>query len=111
MPAAANWSRTLITRLVVADAVCALVAVAIGFEVRIGLSDMRMYLANSAVLALGWLASLAVQGSYEIRRIATGTREYQKVIRAGAALAGESLSEAPPGRPGPAWRSRPRRRG
>jgi exopolysaccharide biosynthesis polyprenyl glycosylphosphotransferase len=49
---------------------------------------VRLYLANSVVLALGWLASLAVQGSYEIRRIGTGTREYQGVVRAGAALAG-----------------------
>jgi exopolysaccharide biosynthesis polyprenyl glycosylphosphotransferase len=87
-PTTANWSRTLITRLVVADFVCALVAVAIGFEVRLGLSDVRMYIAASAALALSWLVSLAVQGSYEIRRIATGTREYQKVIRAGGALAG-----------------------
>jgi exopolysaccharide biosynthesis polyprenyl glycosylphosphotransferase len=43
---------------------------------------------SSAVLALAWVASLAVQRSYEIRRITTGTREYQGVIRAGAALAG-----------------------
>jgi exopolysaccharide biosynthesis polyprenyl glycosylphosphotransferase len=86
--ATAHWSRTLITRLVIADVVCALVAVSIGFEARLGLDDVRMYFANSAVLALGWVLTLAMQGSYEIRRIATGTREYQGVIRAGAALAG-----------------------
>ncbi len=88
IPIPADWSRTVVNRLVTADAICALVAVAAGFEARVGLADVRMYLANSVLLALGWLASLAVQGSYEIRRIATGTREYQGVVRAGAALAG-----------------------
>jgi exopolysaccharide biosynthesis polyprenyl glycosylphosphotransferase len=85
---AAEWSRTVVGRLIVADVVCALIAVAIGVQARVGLADVHVYLANGAVLALGWLASLSIQGSYEIRRIATGTREYQSVIRAGAALAG-----------------------
>jgi exopolysaccharide biosynthesis polyprenyl glycosylphosphotransferase len=86
--ATTHWSRILITRLVVADAICALAAVAIGVSVRIGLDDVRVYFANGVVLAASWLIALAVQGSYEIRRIATGTREYQGVVRAGAALAG-----------------------
>ncbi len=88
---AGEWSRTVIGRLVVADILCALVAAGIGFGTRIGLdnsADARLYLVGSAAVAIAWLVSLSVQGSYEIRRVTTGTREYQGVVRAGAALAG-----------------------
>lgn len=84
----ADWSRVLVRRLVVADAVCALTAVGIGLVARVGLADLRVYVATSVVVAIAWLISLATQGSYEVRRIATGTREYQGVVRAGVALAG-----------------------
>jgi exopolysaccharide biosynthesis polyprenyl glycosylphosphotransferase len=86
--ATADWSRVLVRRLIIADLICALVAAGIGFVARVGLSDPRMYFANSVVVALAWLVSLATNGSYEVRRIATGTREYQGVVRAGATLAG-----------------------
>jgi exopolysaccharide biosynthesis polyprenyl glycosylphosphotransferase len=84
----ADWSRVLVRRLIIADLICALVAAGIGFVARVGLSDPRMYFANSLVVAAAWLISLATNGSYEVRRIATGTREYQGVVRAGATLAG-----------------------
>jgi exopolysaccharide biosynthesis polyprenyl glycosylphosphotransferase len=84
----AHWARVLVRRLVLADAACALAAVALGVAVRAGSDDVRVYLVNGIVVAVAWLISLALQGSYEIRRIATGTREYQKVVHAGAALAG-----------------------
>ncbi|HKC26909.1 MAG TPA: sugar transferase [Jatrophihabitans sp.] len=84
----AHWARVLVRRLVIADAACAVAAVAVGVAVRAGSDDIRVYLANGFVVAVAWLISLALQGSYEIRRIATGTREYQKVVHAGAALAG-----------------------
>jgi exopolysaccharide biosynthesis polyprenyl glycosylphosphotransferase len=86
-----DWAGTVIGRLVAADVLCALVASAVGFGARIGFesaADARAYLMGSVVVAVAWLISLSVQGSYEIRRITTGTREYQGVIRAGAALAG-----------------------
>ncbi|MDT4942198.1 MAG: hypothetical protein QOJ34_2287 [Pseudonocardiales bacterium] len=84
----ADWSRVLVRRLVVADLVCALLAAGVGLVARVGLADVKLYIANSAVVALAWLVSLATNGSYEVRRIATGTREYQGVVRAGAVLAG-----------------------
>jgi exopolysaccharide biosynthesis polyprenyl glycosylphosphotransferase len=93
-PAAAastDWAGTVIARLVAADVLCALVAAAVGFGARVGFSsaaDARVYLIGSIEVAAAWLVSLSVQGSYEIRRVTTGTREYQGVIRAGAALAG-----------------------
>ena len=86
--ATADWSRVLVRRLIVADLVCAFVAAGVGFVARVGLSDPKMYVANSVVVAMAWLVSLATNGSYEVRRIATGTREYQGVVRAGVALAG-----------------------
>ena len=86
--ATADWSRVLVRRLIVADLGCALVAAGVGFVARVGLSDVRLYVMNSVFVALAWLMSLATNGSYEVRRIATGTREYQRVVRAGAALAG-----------------------
>jgi exopolysaccharide biosynthesis polyprenyl glycosylphosphotransferase len=93
MPAAVSgtWATTVIGRLVVADVLCALAATAFGFGVRVGFSsaaDARVYLIGSVAVAVAWLVSLSVQGSYEIRRVTTGTREYQGVVRAGAALAG-----------------------
>src|SRR4051812_12999990 len=86
--ATADWSRVLVRRLIVADVICALVAAGVGFVARVGLADLKTYLANSAVVAMAWLISLATNGSYEVRRIATGTREYQAVVRAGMTLAG-----------------------
>jgi exopolysaccharide biosynthesis polyprenyl glycosylphosphotransferase len=86
-----QWSSTVVTRLVAADIVSALVSSAVGFGARVGFSsaaDARAYAMGAAVLAVAWLISLSGQGSYEIRRITTGTREYQGVVRAGAALAG-----------------------
>ncbi|MFN2560836.1 MAG: sugar transferase [Jatrophihabitans sp.] len=86
-----DWAATVIGRLVAADVLCALLASAAGFGARVGFesaADARAYLMGSLVVAVAWLISLSVQGSYEIRRITTGTREYQGVIRAGAALAG-----------------------
>jgi exopolysaccharide biosynthesis polyprenyl glycosylphosphotransferase len=86
-----DWAGTVIARLIAADVVCALVASAVGFGTRVGFAsaaDARVYLVGSVVVALAWLISLSVQGSYEIRRVTTGTREYQGVVRAGAALAG-----------------------
>jgi exopolysaccharide biosynthesis polyprenyl glycosylphosphotransferase len=90
-PAFADWSGTVIARLVAADILCALASSFLGFALRVGFAsaaDARTYLMGSAALAVAWLVSLSVQGSYEIRRITTGTREYQGVLRAGAALAG-----------------------
>jgi len=86
--ATADWSRELVRRLIAADLGCALVAAGVGLIARVGLADVRMYVASSVIVALAWLMSLATNGSYEVRRIATGTREYQGVIRAGVALAG-----------------------
>jgi exopolysaccharide biosynthesis polyprenyl glycosylphosphotransferase len=83
-----GWMRVIVRRLVVADLLCALVASAAGLVARVGASDYPLYVETSALVAVAWLVSLATQGSYEVRRIATGTREYQGVIRAGAALAG-----------------------
>ena len=86
--ATADWSRVLVRRLVVADLVCALLAAGVGLVARLGLGDLRLYIACSIIVAVAWLVGLATNGSYEVRRIATGTHEYHGVVRAGAVLAG-----------------------
>jgi len=83
-----GWMRLIVRRLVLADLLCAVLASATGLVARVGANDYQLYVETSVLVALAWLVSLATQGSYEVRRIATGTREYQGVIRAGAALAG-----------------------
>lgn len=87
----AVWSRTVVRRLVLADLLCAVVAVAFGFAVELGFGSLGAagtYLSVSVVVAIAWLATLYVLGAYEIRRIMTGTSEYQRVLRAGATLLG-----------------------
>jgi exopolysaccharide biosynthesis polyprenyl glycosylphosphotransferase len=86
-----RWRAIVLVRLVVADAFAALAASAIGYDARIGFDsaqDARSYLVTSAAIAVAWIMVLAAQGCYEIRRITSGTREYQRVVRAGVVLAG-----------------------
>jgi len=88
---AARWTPAAVRRLVVADTVCVAAATTIGFAARVGFhtdADVRAYLNLAVVVALAWLASLFAQGAYEVRRITTGTREFQLVVRAAAFLAG-----------------------
>jgi exopolysaccharide biosynthesis polyprenyl glycosylphosphotransferase len=86
-----RWRTVVLVRLIVADAFAALAASAIGYDARIGFDsaqDARSYLVTSAAIAIAWIMTLSAQGCYEIRRITAGTREYQRVVRAGIVLAG-----------------------
>jgi len=86
-----RWRNIVLARLLVADALAALAAAAIGYEVRVGFDssqDARSYLVTSMAIAASWVICLSAQGCYEVRRITTGTREYQRVVRAGIVLAG-----------------------
>jgi exopolysaccharide biosynthesis polyprenyl glycosylphosphotransferase len=89
--AVAVWSRRYVTQLLLIDSVSAMLAISVGWWIRFGLtppSSPGIYLAFSMLLGAGWMTCLQTGGAYEIRRISTGAREYQKVLRAGANLAG-----------------------
>jgi exopolysaccharide biosynthesis polyprenyl glycosylphosphotransferase len=87
----AHWQRLIVARLLLADAVAAVIAVALGWAVRIGFETAHNaadYLSWSAFVAAAWVISLHVQGAYDLRLVANGTRDYHRVIRAAAMLAG-----------------------
>jgi exopolysaccharide biosynthesis polyprenyl glycosylphosphotransferase len=89
----ARWSRRFAARLVLSDALCMSVAIAIGWIVlagglRIERSAVLDYLLWSGVLTLGWLVCVQAVDGYEVRRLSTGAREYQRVLRAGMNMAG-----------------------
>lgn len=87
----ADWSRWYIYQLLVTDLISAMLAITIGWGVRFGPvtpATFNVYALLSVILTAGWMVCLHAGGAYEIRRISTGTREYQRVLRAGANLAG-----------------------
>jgi exopolysaccharide biosynthesis polyprenyl glycosylphosphotransferase len=87
----AQWSRLFVRQLIVTDAVCAAAAVALGWVVRYGFrSDVYVdsYILFSVLITVGWIVCLYAIGGYEIRRISTGSREFQRVMRASLNLAG-----------------------
>ncbi|MDT4950264.1 MAG: hypothetical protein QOJ37_2859 [Pseudonocardiales bacterium] len=88
-----RWSRRYVGTLVLEDALCAIAAIAIGLAVRLGIpSDAQIghYFAVSLVITLAWLVSLQIAGAYELRKVATGAAECQRVLRAALNLAGAS---------------------
>src|SRR5262249_54442697 len=89
--APSDWSRQFVRQLVLADALCAVIAIAAGWAVRFGFPSDNYaiaYVGSSVLLTLGWLVSLQATGAYDIRRISVGAREFQRVIRAAVNVAG-----------------------
>jgi exopolysaccharide biosynthesis polyprenyl glycosylphosphotransferase len=81
-----RWERRYLLALLGADLLVAFAACLVAFNVRFG--DMlaaynRGYAILSAVLPLGFLATLAANRGYERRYLYVGTDEYQRVLRAG----------------------------
>lgn len=90
LPVAA-WSQKFVHRLLLTDALSAVAAIAVGWTGTFGFGAEDAaagYLLWSAMLTAGWLLCVHAVGGYEIRRISTGTREYQRVLRAALNLAG-----------------------
>jgi exopolysaccharide biosynthesis polyprenyl glycosylphosphotransferase len=89
-----EWSRKFVRRLVITDAMCVTIAIAVGWIVwsgKFGFASRAAvpgYVFWSVVLTLGWLLCVHSVDGYEIRRISTGAREYQRVLRAGMNMAG-----------------------
>lgn len=87
----AAWSRKFVRRLLLTDALSAVAAIALGWTGTFGFGAEEAaagYLLWSAILTAGWLLCVHAVGGYEIRRISTGTSEYQRVLRAALNLAG-----------------------
>ncbi|MDT4958029.1 MAG: hypothetical protein QOD31_1828 [Pseudonocardiales bacterium] len=87
----ARWSRQFARQLLISDAVCAVLAITLGWFVRFGFrSDayVHSYLFFGAILTAGWIVCLHAVGAYDVRHISTGAREYQRVLRATMNLAG-----------------------
>ncbi|PZS20037.1 MAG: polyprenyl glycosylphosphotransferase [Pseudonocardiales bacterium] len=87
----AQWSRLFVRQLLVADAVCAVLATTLGWFVRFGFSSdaaVDSYLFFGVVITAGWIVCLHAVGGYDVRHISTGAGEYQRVLRATMNLAG-----------------------
>ena len=86
-----DWSRVFLRQLLATDAICATIALALGWLIRFGWGTDALtdaYIFWSVVLTIAWLLCLHAAGAYEIRRISTGAREYQQVLRGCANLIG-----------------------
>jgi exopolysaccharide biosynthesis polyprenyl glycosylphosphotransferase len=86
-----SWSRKFVRQLLATDAVCATIAIAVGWAVRFGFPNDSYawgYALWSGIITLAWIACLQSVGAYEVRRISTGAREYQRVLRGTVNLAG-----------------------
>ena len=84
-----KWERRYLIRLLLADFFVGLIAGAVAFNGRFGVSVddyNRVYLVRSALLPVALLTALAINRAYENRFLYVGTEEYQRVIRAGLLL-------------------------
>lgn len=87
----AQWSRLFVRQLLITDAVCVAVPTVAVWLGRYGFhtnAHTASYIFFSVVITLGWMLCLHAAGGYEIRRISTGLRECQLVLRASLNLAG-----------------------
>jgi exopolysaccharide biosynthesis polyprenyl glycosylphosphotransferase len=87
----ARWARVFVRQLLVTDAICAAVAITLGWLLRYGFpSDayVNSYLILGVIITVGWILCLHAVGGYDVRRITTGAREFQRVLRASMNLAG-----------------------
>ncbi|MGH8791312.1 MAG: sugar transferase [Stackebrandtia sp.] len=83
-----GWQRRYVVGVMSADVLAALAAAGVGFVTRFGELSVynRGYVLAFALLPLGWILALALNGAYEARYLFVGTDEYQRVARAGLAM-------------------------
>ncbi len=90
VPAGRLWELRYVRSLLLADLVVALIAGAIGFGLRFGPEVThynRGYLLLASVLPVAWIGALASNQAYDKRHLFVGPAEYERVFRAGVALA------------------------
>jgi exopolysaccharide biosynthesis polyprenyl glycosylphosphotransferase len=86
-----KWPAQYVSALVACDAICAALAVEFSWALQIAVPpdiSRGSYVLRGTLIVIGWLLCLQGVDAYEIKRISFGAREYQRVLRAGANLAG-----------------------
>ena len=86
-----SWTVHYLASIAVADIIAIAVATEVGWLVDLGVprgATWHFFLASGFFVLLGWLLALQIGGSYQIRRNATGAREFQNVLGASARLVG-----------------------
>ncbi|GAB2479134.1 sugar transferase [Jatrophihabitans fulvus] len=89
--ARSGWTRRYVATLAAADALAAVLAIALGWSLRFGIpsdSDLGAYGGLSVLITLGWLVALQSKGAYELRGVSSGTGEFGRLLRAALTLAG-----------------------
>jgi exopolysaccharide biosynthesis polyprenyl glycosylphosphotransferase len=83
-----DWSTAYIRQVIVVDAVCALLAGWLAFEVRFGRNDATAssYFWLGLALPVLWLVALELAGAFDTRFIGVGSDEFRRVINAGISL-------------------------
>jgi exopolysaccharide biosynthesis polyprenyl glycosylphosphotransferase len=83
------WELRYVRAVLLADLLVGLVATGAGFALRFGdvTSYNHWYLGLSGLLPAAWVAVLGLSQAYERRHLFVGTAEYERVFRAGVALA------------------------
>ncbi len=90
LPAGRRWESRYVRSLLLADLVVALIAGAVGFGLRFGPEVTHYnqgYLLLASVLPVAWIVALASNQAYDKRHLFVGPAEYERVFRAGVALA------------------------
>jgi exopolysaccharide biosynthesis polyprenyl glycosylphosphotransferase len=84
-----SWENRYVRSVLLGDLLVGVAATAAGFALRFGdVTDYNQaYLGLSALLPVAWVVVLALCQAYERRHLFVGTAEYERVFRAGVALA------------------------
>ena len=86
--AGASWKSRYLGVAAISDAVCALLAGMVAFEIRFHarIEPPAEYLAITGALPTVWLASVTLAGGYDSRWVGTGAEEFRRIMHAGVAL-------------------------
>ncbi len=81
-----SWTSRYLRQAGIADALCALAAGVMAFEVRFGSGISGPYLLYSLALPVLWLIAVGLAGGYDSRFIGVGSDEFRRVLNAGVCL-------------------------
>jgi exopolysaccharide biosynthesis polyprenyl glycosylphosphotransferase len=86
--AGASWKNRYRAMAALTDAVCALLAGMLAFEIRYHarVEPPPEYLAITGALPPVWLMSVALAGGYDSRWVASGVEEFRRILHAGVTL-------------------------
>ena len=81
-----NWQRRLLRNLMIADAVCASLAVLLATLIRFGHEASPLYQVSPILFPPVWVLACASVRAYELRFLGTGSEEFRRVFDAGVRL-------------------------